>query len=403
VPRPRKPARRGGVPGKHASPGSGSVYQDRTGRWRGSAWVTLRDGTRKRLFVSGITKEETADALELARAQHETGTSIQITQQTAAREFFVRWLDDVVRLGRPTTYETYVRAVRPALEMIGDLPLGKLRESDIQHVIAALTERGQAPATVRLTHAVLRRGLAEAVRVKALRLNVAAGAHLPVIPGREYRLLSDDELRRLLVAADAESDRLCLLWRLLATTALRRGEALGLRWRDVDVTGGRLTVSGQLVRDTSGLRRADAKTRSSRRTVVLTTPTITALGRHRERYPGGSDELVFRQANGRPWTGGSVQWFWRTFLERSGLPHVRLHDLRHGVATAMMADGIAPKAVAEMLGHSDIRVTLNTYSHVSQSLAEDAVRRFQERFEVHQAHVEPDVDARTDADGCSQA
>jgi integrase len=190
------------------------------------------------------------------------------------------------------------------------------------------------------------------------------------------------ELRRFL--AHVEGERLYGAWVVAATTGMRRGEVLALRWRDVDLTLGRLSISQQVT--TLGNRPvvSSPKTAKSRRLVALDPATVEALRGHRvaqaeERLlmgPGYRDEdLVFAWPDGRPIHPDVFsQWFDR-HLQAAGLPRIRLHDLRHTHATLALAAGIHPKVVSERLGHSTISITPDTYSHVSPGLQEEAAVR----------------------------
>jgi integrase len=196
----------------------------------------------------------------------------------------------------------------------------------------------------------------------------------PTSQRHEFTTLTAEQARSSLKAA--QGDRLEALYVLAITTGLRQGELLGLRWQDVDLERRRLQLVRQL------------KTRQSRRAVLLPELAVTALVDHRarqaaerEQQGGGWEEhgLVFPNLAGRPLNPNNLRQ--RSFfplLARAGLPRIRFHDLRHGCATLLLGEGVHPKVVSDLLGHSQIGITLDLYSHVSatmQAVAAEAMGR----------------------------
>jgi integrase len=181
------------------------------------------------------------------------------------------------------------------------------------------------------------------------------------------------------------------LWVVLATTGLRLGEALGLTWEDVDFKQGKLAVRRALQRQRGiGLVLVEPKTAHSRRTVYLAPGSLEVLTDHRrvqaqERLMAGSSwnsthNLVFSTTDGRPIEGGRVSWAFHRALRVAGLPRIRIHDLRHTAATQLLERGVHPKVVQEMLGHSTITLTLDTYSHVVPGLHAEVAQHMQKLF-----------------------
>ena len=168
-------------------------------------------------------------------------------------------------------------------------------------------------------------------------------------------------------------------------TGLRQGEALGLRSADVDLEGGHIAVRRTLHRSGGKVLLEEPKTRRSRRTVPLTGMAATALRRQRDwfqaqqRMLAGSEwqegDWVFTTAVGTPMHGSDVTRRLQRLLAAAGLPHMRFHDLRHGMATLLIAQGVHARVVMEMLGHSTIAVTMNVYGHVVPALEREAADR----------------------------
>lgn len=184
--------------------------------------------------------------------------------------------------------------------------------------------------------------------------------------------------------------RLHALWVLLATTGLRLGEALGLLWTDIDFASGRLVVKRALQRQPDiGYVFVEPKTARSRRTVYLALGALRTLVDHRrsqvqDQLAAGPEwnnsGLVFTTPIGRPVDGTwATKWFHRA-LEQGGLPRVRIHDLRHTAATHLIRRGVHPKVVQELLGHSTISLTLDTYSHVAPALHAEVASHMQVLF-----------------------
>jgi integrase len=205
---------------------------------------------------------------------------------------------------------------------------------------------------------------------------------------REMHTLTEEEVGRLFKAT--RGHRLQALWVLLATTGLRLGEAQGLLWSDIDFAKGRLVVNRALQRQTgTGYAFVEPKTARSRRTVYLAPGTLTALSEHRRRQvedqlaagPDWSNTgLVFTTAVGRPADGTwATKWFHRA-LDQAGIPRIRIHDFRHTAATHLLRRGVHPKIVQELLSHSTISLTLDTYSHVAPALHAEVATHMQALF-----------------------
>jgi integrase len=210
--------------------------------------------------------------------------------------------------------------------------------------------------------------------------NVTEAVTAPKRTKKEILPLTSDQACALLNAA--RGDRLEALYVLAVTAGLRRGELLGLRWQDVDLERGYLQVRQQLVRTKRGLSFTSPKGGKSR-SVKLTRYAIEALRSHRKRQLEAKlrlsglwqdADLVFTTGTGTPLDPSRLtERSFRKLLERAGLPHRRLHDLRHTFATILLSRGTHPKVVQEMLGHANISQTLDTYSHVLPDMQSEAV------------------------------
>ena len=274
----------------------------------------------------------------------------------------------------PSTAVSYAQNLVHVAGRIGHVRLDALDAPTLDTLYADLEAGGLARSTVRLLHTQLHRALADAVRWDLLVRNPSDLVDPPKPARRVLTTWTADQLRAF-VAGVAE-DRLAALWQLAAASGMRIGELAALEWPDVHLDGQYLMV-----------RRS--KTASGRRRVELDPATIAVLRAHRRRQAeerlafgaGYRDHgRVFTRPGGEPLNPDAVSLQFKRRAARLGLPPIRFHDLRHGWATMALEAGEHPKVVAEQLGHASVRVTLDTYSHVTPSIQREAVTRVAGRF-----------------------
>lgn len=321
--------------------------------------------------------------------------------------FLESWLTEVARVTvRPRTYASYRYIVGYHLiPGLGDLPLAALSPSDVQGFLNGKAATGLAPRTVGYLRGVLRGALAHAERTDLVTRNVARLARPPRIPRRRVSPLSVEQVRTFLAAI--RGDRLEALYLVALGVGLRQGEILGLRWSDVDLAGGTLTVRHALARIEGRLVLVEPKSATSRRIVPLPGFVRDGLVAHRARQgaeplrlsPAPKDpfgDLVFVSSRGTPLDGISVTRRFQRILAGAGLPHQRFHDLRHACATLLLSQGVPARVVMETLGHSEISLTLNTYSHVMPSVGREAAERMDQLLGTgHPSGQLPGVPATT--------
>lgn len=362
--------------------GEGTVYRRRDGRWEAAAYVLTTAGTRQRVRVYGQTRTDAFDKLTELLAQDRRGVPQAVGSQQVG-EYLEYWLQHVVRdRVRPLTYRSYAMYVREHLVPgLGHKTLARLTARDIRLLLdktrakasRSPVARGKAvsPRTVFHVHAVLRNALEDAVRDDLIVRNVAR--QVRISPGHQIEIkpLTVDEARLLLKAARA--DRLYALYAVALSVGLRRGEALGLPWDDVDLEGACLHVRQTLQRHSGALHLAPPKTARSRRTVPLLPTMVETLRAHRqqqddERAAAGDawteTGLVFTGRLGTPIEPNGFSNAFRRMCARAGVRRVRLHDLRHTCASMLLAQGAPPRVVMEILGHSSLDVTMTIYGHV---------------------------------------
>ncbi len=335
---------------------------------------------------------------DAALAAIDTALDAEQGTQTLAR-YLDRWLETVARPSlRPRSFERYEGIVRlHIVPGLGSVKLAKLRAQHIADLYASLhkprmvtitharsvrtVERAMSASSIRYLHAVLHSALAQAVEWRIIADNPADRVRLPAKTSEAMTPLTPEQARDFLEAIRGHP--LETLFTLAIATGMRQGEILGLRWADLD--GHRLHIRHTLVRMDGGWWLGDPKTPHSRRTIELTEPTVKALRAYRARRAKAllalghrltSEDLIFSDASGTPLHGRHVtQRHLAPLLREAGLPAIRFHDLRHTYATLQLAAGTNPKLVAEVLGHKDVGITLDRYSHSQPTMHREAAER----------------------------
>lgn len=367
---------------KRRGHGEGSVYKRQDGRWAAVLSLGYRNGKRHRKHFYGRTQREVVAQMREAQQAHQKGLPLSDERQTVS-SFFTRWLETERPVLRASTWERYEQLVRlHVLPELGHMRLGRLEPRHLRELYARKSGEGLSSGTIGNVHRVLHRALKEAAAEGQVARNVAALVKPPRPERREMHPLDMGQADRLMNAA--EGTRLEALYVLAITTGMRRGELLGLHWADVDLASARLFVRWSLSRSTgSGFQFREPKSKSSRRVIELSSQPVDALRRHRasqleERLVAGPEwrdmDLVFTNALGGPLEPQNllVREF-RPLLVRAGLPAIRFHDLRHTAASLLLEQGIHPKIVSEMLGHSQSQITMDLYSHVTPTMQRSAV------------------------------
>ncbi len=244
---------------------------------------------------------------------------------------------------------------------------------------------GLAPRTVHHVHTCLHKACKDAVRWGYLTRNPLEAADPPRTQGngqQEMKTWSAEQLSAFL--ASTKDERLFPLWRALAMTGMRRGEAVGLRWDDVDLENARLAVRRALIPHGDTVIVSEPKTARGRRVIALDAETVEVLKAQAARQladqakwgSAWSDSgYVFTKENGEPLHPQTVSRSFEQALMAAKLPRIRLHDLRHTHATLALAANVHPKVVSERLGHATVSITLDTYSHAIPAMQEEAAER----------------------------
>jgi integrase len=372
------------MPRKRAN-GDGSFYQRPDGTWQGR--IVLPGGRRKSVY--GPTRASVREKLVQLRSDAAMGLDV-FTKDQLFGSYLQSWLEDVAGPAvRPSTRESYESLVRVrVLPHLGSVKLSEVTPQRLQALYSSLSASGLSPASVGRTHAVLHAALKQALLWNLIPRNPAAAARPPSAPRSEMQTLTRDEVQRLVAAAGDATFR--CLYLLAATAGLRRGELVGLRWSDIDLDRGQLTVlrTAQRIK-AEGIVFGEPKTKAGRRTVRLGSLAVSALRTHRPAQleqrlkagPAWTDTgLVFTSARGTPIEEARLTRTFKRDLEVAGLPAVRFHDLRHTAATLLIEQGVAIKAVQSALGHSTIAVTMDTYAHVTPAMQDSVAETIDRLF-----------------------
>lgn len=352
-------------------------------------------GKRRQKWHSGFrTRVEAERARTDLLSKLDQGTYVSPTKATLG-EFLVEWLDAIGPTVRASTADSYRRNVENhVIPRIGSAKLRSVDAGTLNGLYAVLVTSGRrdgkgglSPRTVSYIHTILHRALKDAVRWGRLARNPADAADPPKSgtgsDRRDIEAWPQHILREFLDRARSGNERWYAAWVLLATSGARRGEVLGLRWNDVDLEAGRMSVRQSLTVVNHRLVFESPKTARGTRPIALDAGTVGVLREWRRRQleermllgAGWPDTgLVFTDPLGHPAHPEAFSKVFDRRVARWGLPHLTVHGLRHTWATLALVAGVHPRVVQERLGHSTIAITLQTYSHVTATLHDEAAR-----------------------------
>lgn len=364
---------------------------------RGAKWAVIVDvdrdakGGRKQRWHSGYrTKRDASRALTEILVSLQHGDYVEPSKQTV-EGFMSEWLNATKATVRPSTWTSYRLIVDSHIVPgLGAIPLQQLAPSMLNAFYVELLASGRrdgkgglSARTVRYVHMILRRSLSQAVHWQRLTRNVADQADPPHPQrGQEMRTWTALELRTFF--EHVSSDRFYAAFVLAGTTGMRRGEVLGLRWRDLDLDAGRAAIRQTLLSVGYAVQFSTPKTAKGRRSIALDPVTVASLREHRRRQLEerlafgrgyGDQDLVFVREDGSPVHPEYFSERFERAEKDAGMPRIRLHDLRHTHATLALQAGVHAKVVSERLGHATVGITLDTYSHAIPAMEEEAAAR----------------------------
>jgi integrase len=362
--------------------------------WELRAYVGVDPTTNRAKYLTRTFRGGKREADEaLARFVTEVSGGGHAALDTTLNEVIRQWLDLVRDDLSPSTVRGYQRIIRSYINpTIGKVSLAKLRTDQLDRFYSQLRDEGGqsggplSPATVRQTHAVIRRALNQAMRWGWITTNPASLARPPRVRTRALNPPGPDDVLRLVAETELTDPDLACFLLLAATTGARRGELCALRWSDLDLNAASLTISRSIV-ETQGasLIEKDTKTHSSRR-IALDSGSIAALTDHKDRCRQKARSCGTRLAESahvfspdpdgeHPWVPNEVTKQFIRIRRSIGLDSVRLHDLRHFTATRLLSEGVPVRTVSGRLGHANAATTLGVYAHFVEESDRDAAEK----------------------------
>lgn len=382
------------------SNGEGSIYRRNDGRWVGELTI---EG-RQRKFVYGKTQKIVRDKLQAAVQEKQQGIVLTGNATQTVAQFLTDWLENSQKQSvRARTYERYEEVVR--LHIVPVLGRHRLQKLSAQHVQAFYSKKlneGLSATTIGVFHNVLHKALDTALKWGLVPRNVCSLVSPPHAADFEFTPLSAEQVYRLLLVARGHHQE--ALFALALATGMRRGELLGLKWQDISFPTSTLQIRRILTRVPTkmpgkGYVEAEPKTQKSRRNVVIASFALELLKHHYQR------QLEMKKLAGEKWQEHDYVFCTsvgthlnptrdvldplKVLLKQAGLPAIRFHDLRHSAATLLLGEGVHPKVVQELLGHTNISMTMDVYSHVLPGMQHDAISRLNStlaKFSENEGH-----------------
>jgi integrase len=359
----------------------------------GTTWQIIielgidENGKRKRMFKSTHgTRKEAEKEMQKMLNELDGGTFVKDTKITVA-SYLRNWIKIYVEPNlAPTTIDGYRSNVENyIIPRIGTILLQKLSPMHLHDMYLKLLDNGRldgrgglSPTTIRAIHRTLGKALDQALRMEQIKRNVSALVTIPKLKKYKAEVYDEAEIINLLNIAKGTEMEVPIT--LGATLGLRRGEILGLKWSDINLKEGKITINNNLVSTSSGAVFTTPKTDKSCRTLELSEGILNLLKKHRLSQKENKlklgdaykdNDLVCCYADGSLYQPKNFSKKFAWFLKSKGLKHIRLHDLRHSNATLMLTYGIPAKVASERLGHSSIGITLDLYSHVTSSMQKE--------------------------------
>jgi integrase len=379
--------------------GEGSIFQRKSDKkWIAS--ITLENGKRKVFY--GKTKKEVTEKLIKARSEQQQGL-LSVNSKTKMSEYIEGWLESYKRSVRPNTHQRACEIMRlHVLPTLGNLQLDKLTPRHLDRLYTKKLEE-LSPTTVQTIHNTIHKALSDAIKQGILLINVSERVEAPRKNEYEARVFSEEEIQAFLLSI--QNHPLYVLLLMDVAIGLRRGEIVGIQWRDLDLKKGIVQVRRAIVRRPTelggGYAEAPLKTKKSRRSIMLPASIVAILEQYR------AQQMSIVQQSGQQWD--EQRWLFckpdgnhlnpqhdvyevfKELLKKAGLPNIRFHDLRHTAATMHLGMMTNPKIVQEILGHSQISVTMDAYSHVLPPMHKNAMESINEWLVSHTVSQEENL------------
>ncbi|UOQ43777.1 tyrosine-type recombinase/integrase [Halobacillus salinarum] len=331
------------------------------------------------------TKREATQALNEVIAQYNKGLYIEPSKMLY-KEFLTLWLDDKKMNVQTSTFESYRLLVDVHISpFLGHIGLSKLNPMMINNFYSFLSnEKGLSGTTIQRIHTLVKDSLKKTVEWELLIKNPTENIKRPKASKNEVTVWTIDQVHKFLNVA--ESDPLFMAFHLAIATGMRQGEILGVRWTDLDWDKKLIMIRQTLSHDGKELK-SGAKSKSGKRTITLPDETIHLLKKHKGKMDNSRSliEDIYNDHNlivctelGSPINPSNLTRTFKRLTDKANLNKIRFHDLRHTHATILLLQNVNPKVVSERLGHSDVRLTLDTYSHLLPNMQREAADKIHE-------------------------
>lgn len=338
-------------------------------------------GVRHRRYhtVHGTKREAQEVLKKLLLNPDENLNAVQ--SSVRLREWMRVWLDEYLPHIAQTTRDGYEEKIRNHISpVLGGTPINQLDATQIQRFINSRIDRGMAPKSIRALYNNLNASLNKAVQLKILGHNPCTGVVLPKLKRYQSEVYDAEQIQHLLEMAKQDSISAYAICILGALLGLRRGEMTALRWEQVDFVNKKVTICENRVQSSKGVIEKAPKSESGIRTITIGKKALDALRYIKDFYDDacrnnpwfhGAGYVLFKE-DGQPYRPDCITQLWGRFIQRTDLPYIRLHDLRHTNATLLIANDVSARVVQHRLGHADVSTTLQRYVHVQPAMDEAA-------------------------------
>jgi integrase len=342
----------------------------------------LLTGKRNRMYKTVGSMKEAKAVMRQMIVDMERGIAVRKSPKKIS-EWLDEWLElylpnieETTRIGYKTKIKNYIK---PAL---GDIYLQSLRAEHVQKLVNDMIARGLSPKNIRDTFNNINAAMKKAVVLRMIPYNPCEGVVLPKRKKYKAKVYDLEMIHKLLDIATGTDMYIPIL--LCVMVGLRRGEMLALRWEHIDFENKVISVKSNMVNGENGYIIKAPKSEAGIRDIQIGDEVINALKRAKTQYLADKIEcgalfqdlqFIVRQPDGSPMSPDAMTRKWRRFIVAHNLPDIRLHDLRHSNATALIQAGVNPRVVQQRLGHSNVSITLNTYTHVLPDMDKDAAQK----------------------------
>ncbi|MGD8191845.1 tyrosine-type recombinase/integrase [Brevibacillus ginsengisoli] len=368
-------------------------------RKRGSTWSFTvdigrkPDGSRHQKTKSGFkTKKAAEQSCAEMITQLSKGDYFEPSKKTL-QEAIVTWLETTLKPSlRVSTFDNYSKAIlKRIIPALGRFKLKEIQTEHIQSFYMSLTDEGLSPEYIRYLHSIIKSFFKHQVRLQNIQKNVVEFAVPPRIKRKEQKTWTIEEAVKFLETAGNTNKTYYIIYLLALYTGLRKGEILALRWKDCDLTQGKISVRNTLYYSKGKFDFLEPKTSRSNRLISIPETVISELKLHYQEQERHKQELVNIYQDydliatneiGLPIHPRSLTGHFRQTIRSAGVPLIRFHDQRHTHATILLKIGEHIKIVSERLGHSNSAMTLNVYSHVTPDMQIGAARKFEQAMKM---------------------